>query len=68
MLDQIERLMTAMREVTDDVAHDLTTTLSRLRAPLELALIGPADAVDLRNVRDRDYVEAAQANTEATSR
>ncbi len=43
MLDQIERLMTAMREVTDDVAHDLKTPLSRLRARLELALIGPAD-------------------------
>ncbi len=41
MLDQIERLMTAMREVTDDVAHDLKTPLARLRARLELALIGP---------------------------
>ncbi len=44
MLDQIERLMTAMREVTDDVAHDLKTPLARLRARLELALIGPLDA------------------------
>jgi signal transduction histidine kinase len=44
MLDQIERLMTAMREVTDDVAHDLKTPLARLRARLELALIGPADS------------------------
>jgi signal transduction histidine kinase len=43
MLDQIERLMAAMREVTDDVAHDLKTPLSRLRARLELALIGPSD-------------------------
>src|SRR5271169_1141759 len=43
MLDQIERLMTAMREVTDDVAHDLKTPLARLRARLELALIGPQD-------------------------
>jgi len=43
MLDQIERLMTAMREVTDDVAHDLKTPLSRLRVRLELALLGPAD-------------------------
>jgi signal transduction histidine kinase len=43
MLDQIERLMAAMREVTDDVAHDLKTPLARLRARLELALIGPAD-------------------------
>jgi len=43
MLEQIERLMTAMREVTDNVAHDLKTPLSRLRTRLELALIAPAD-------------------------
>jgi signal transduction histidine kinase len=43
MLDQIERLMTAMREVTDDVAHDLKTPLSRLRVRLELALLDGAD-------------------------
>jgi signal transduction histidine kinase len=44
MLDQIERLMTAMREVTDDVAHDLKTPLSRLRTRLEQALAEPAPA------------------------
>lgn len=42
MLDQIERLMTAMREITDDVAHDLKTPLSRLRTRLERTLAEPA--------------------------
>ena len=37
MLNQIERLMTGMRAVTDALAHDLRSPLTRLRARLELA-------------------------------
>jgi signal transduction histidine kinase len=40
MLDEIGRLMQGLRHVTDNVAHDLRSPLSRLRARLELALIG----------------------------
>lgn len=42
MLSRIEMLMTGLKEVSDDIAHDLRTPLSRLRSRLEAALRGPA--------------------------
>jgi len=43
MLDQIERLMTGMRQVTENIAHDLRTPLSRLRSRIELTLLHHED-------------------------
>ena len=44
-LDRLQELMAMVRQVTDDVAHDLRTPLSRLRQRLEAATTGrDADA------------------------
>lgn len=63
MLDRIDELMSGMRAVTESIAHDLRSPLSRLRSRIELALMQPPDPDAQREVleqtvRDLDGVLA----------
>ncbi len=60
MLDRIEALMESLQQVSNDIAHDLRTPLTRLRQRLETARAGA------RCVADYDLaVDRALADTDA---
>lgn len=58
MLDRIEGLMESLKQVSNDIAHDMRTPLTRLRQRLEAGLANPADR--------GDALEAGLADLDAT--
>lgn len=53
MLDRIEGLMSGLREVSDNIAHDLKTPINRLRNSAEAALRDPRGADAYREGLER---------------
>ncbi|SPD73950.1 Integral membrane sensor signal transduction histidine kinase [uncultured Desulfobacterium sp.] len=50
MLDRIDTLVGGMRDVTDNIAHDLKTPITRIRSSAEMILIGadhPKESISL---------------------
>ena len=60
MLARIEVLMNELREVTDNIAHDMRRPLARLHARLEDVLRGPVEAGAYRDALVRTDLEVTE--------
>ena len=58
MLERIETLMMGLKEVSDNIAHDLKTPLTRLRNRAEEALARSGSEAEYRNALERTIEES----------
>jgi len=60
MLEEIRRLMSGMRTVTDNIAHDLRSPLTRMKGRLEMLLRETPDSEAQRQAIERTIADADQ--------
>jgi signal transduction histidine kinase len=60
MLDRMEHLMYGLKDVSDNIAHDLKTPLTRLRTRVEATLAGPGNTNAYRAALEATIEESDQ--------